>query len=206
MIGIDITGLRFGRALVLHPTEERRGAQRLWKCRCDCGQDFVALSCNLRRGDTKSCGCFNREVVSKRALRHGKSNSPEFGIWWAMKERCYLTSSEGYRFYGARGIEVCDRWNKSFEAFYSDMGPRPNGLTLDRINNDGNYEPSNCRWATRVEQACNTRRNVFIEHNGRKQVLTHFCRDHGICRKRFKRLLVRGIAVEPALELCLSKL
>ena len=157
---IDLSGTRFGRLQAVAPAG-RRGSISLWLCKCDCGSDKVTSLGSLRGGKAKSCGCLRKETLSARAVKHGASRRgallPEYRIWKGVRGRCLNARNPKYPIYGGRGITVCERWT-DFTNFISDMGPRPSAQhSIDRINNDGNYEPSNCRWATAWQQARNQR-------------------------------------------------
>ncbi len=156
---LDLVGHKYGLVTVLGEPKRCPGSFS-WKCRCDCGTEFTALAGNLRSGKTKSCGCL-RDKLAKDRIRHGqarkRSITNEHRIWRGMIQRCTNPKSTSWKHYGARGISVCERW-MTFENFFADMGKKPDDLSIDRINNDGNYEPSNCRWATRSEQQRNKRR------------------------------------------------
>lgn len=157
----DLTGQKFHSMTVLSFAGMHTNGKSLWRCRCDCGAVKIVLGNNLKAGNTRSCGHLFREFVKVwvRNTTHGMTAIPEFQIWSSMKNRCTNANHPAYCDYGGRGIRVCVRWMKSFEAFYADMGPRPPGTSLDRKNNNGNYTPKNCRWATPQEQRTNRRRN-----------------------------------------------
>lgn len=158
----DLTGTRFGR-LVVVSRAEYKGGQPAWYCLCDCGQGKVCLGTNLKSGKSQSCGCLRNEMVSERSLKHGNrrgvgKTSREYETWCSMIGRCETDTNTSYHNYGARGITVCERWRSSFDNFLADMGERPSPKhSLDRIDVNGNYEPSNCRWVTKEEQMRNRR-------------------------------------------------
>lgn len=160
----DLTGQRFGRLTVISRDEDYvapSGKIPRWKCKCDCGRTITVLGSNLKSGSTKSCGCFHLESAQKtKNVKHGKCESRLYNIWVCMKQRCYNSKYPKYDYYGGRGITVCDEWKSSFEKFqdWALSHGYAEELTLDRIKNDGNYEPGNCRWATRSVQNSNRRK------------------------------------------------
>ena len=160
---IDLIGLRVGRLLVIS-REGNRGTRRQWRCICDCGQEVLKRTVDLRsQNPVASCGCVTRERLTSpefRALQisvtHGMAGTPTHQSWGQMIQRCTNPKRRHWRRYGGRGITVCDQWRRSFESFFADMGERPRGCTLDRIDNDRGYEPGNCRWTTPAVQARNS--------------------------------------------------
>lgn len=173
----DLAGARFGRLTVVERDfSDRRHLAAKWKCVCDCGKDTVQRADVLKAGQVQSCGCFATEGRVRRAKElgtrlatHGHTRCykavPSYTSWMAMKARCLNPKSISYSRYGGRGIKVCDRW-MSFEAFLEDMGERPARHSLDRIDPEGHYEPSNCRWATAIMQGRNKRNSRVIELDG----------------------------------------
>lgn len=157
---LDVTGQKFARLTVTRRAERKSPSGALWVCLCDCGNETVTTSLKLRIGHTTSCGCAWDEIRRKGAhVTHGQSKTSTYRTWKEMRNRCLNANSTQFKWYGGRGITICDRWS-SFENFLADMGPRPIGMTLDRICGDGPYSPDNCRWATPKMQA-ETNRGVF---------------------------------------------
>jgi len=158
-------------------------------CLCECGVETRVFGGNLSREHTRSCGCLHREFASVTAKTHGMTKSSEFHIWQGMLARCYNPDMKKYNRYGGRGISICDRWKNSFENFYIDMGMKPSRLhSIDRVNNNGNYEPDNCRWITRKQNMNNTRRSRYIEYDGITKTVSEWSDELNI---PYKRLLAR---------------
>jgi hypothetical protein len=158
----DLVGQRFGRLVVVRFSHQTKHRRSMWWCLCDCGWSIAIDGGNLRGGNTESCGCLRSEVTAATSTTHGHAagaGTAEYESWCAMLARVRATTGRRARDYANRGISVCPRW-ESFENFLADMGSRPAGTTLDRIDNDGNYEPGNCRWATASQQNSNKRRHA----------------------------------------------
>ena len=154
---VNLTGEVYGRWTV-ESYAVKRGEKHCWNCLCECGARKVVRGNNLRNGNSKSCGCLQKAYVTEHRTIHGKSGKPEYNSYTHMKSRCYNKKDKNYADYGGRGITVCSRWRNSAEYFFEDMGDKPSAQhSLDRIDNDGNYEPDNCRWATSLEQSLNQR-------------------------------------------------
>ena len=164
---IDLTGTKYGRL-----TAVTYAGKAKWNCLCDCGVSKDILTSSLRGGLTTSCGCYRKEATKKNRTTHGNAQAGNrtrtYRIWCNIKTRTTNPKATGFSNYGGRGITVCDRWAESFEEFLSDMGECPEGLSIDREDNNGNYEPSNCRWATAIEQANNQRLRIdAVLHEGK---------------------------------------
>ena len=184
--GIFVSGERFGR-LVTTEEVRIRGFGVRWKCRCDCGNEIIASPSNLKSGNSKSCGCYFREVHRT----HGKTHSRAYNIWKSMRYRCSSPNAHEYQNYGGRGIFVCERW-QSFDNFYADMSDPPAKYTLERIDNERGYEPGNCRWATYSDQLNNRRNNHVVEAFGRKQTLTQWSTEMKIPFTTLKNRILRA--------------
>lgn len=194
-----LIGKRFGRLTVIasaSSTREPSGiARRRWECRCECGSTILVRTSDLTGGHTQSCGAHWRYNGASRG--HGMSLSPTWNTWEGMLKRCYRPSNASYRRYGARGITVCERW-RQFENFFADMGVRPEGKELDRIDTNGNYEPGNCRWVTRAENSRNRCDTRMISALGKTQCLTDWARELGIHVSSLSARLDRGWSPERA--------
>lgn len=198
------SGMRFGadsRLEVIREVEPRLSgghSQRCVECRCDCGEVGVYRLYSLRNGNTRSCGCLAKETGF---LTHGGSRLPEYGIWCGMRRRCSNPNDAAWRYYGGRGIKVCARWDESFSAFLEDMGRRPSPKhSIDRYpDNNGDYEPGNCRWATSKEQCRNTRANYLLEYGGETKCVSEWADQYGVSSSiLYSRLVKLGWTFEEA--------
>lgn len=189
----DLTGQKFGRLTVLERTENYRAPNgtsgAMWLCQCDCGNVLKVRAPDLKSGHTRSCGCLHRD--NKPNLTHGLSRTRLSNIWHNMKQRCLNPSNPGYSGYGGRGIILCDEWKEDFKPFYD--WAMANGyddkLSLDRIDVNGNYEPSNCRWATQKEQCNNTRINRYVLYEGKEYTMAELARHLNINYSSVKKMI-----------------
>ena len=201
MKALNLTGNRFDRLTVrLRVPPNSKDGRAVWECECDCGNIVYVRADSLRKGNTRSCGCLRNEKLEENSVTHGMRHSPEYSVWCDIKTRCYNRNHEHYHCYGGRGITVSDEWKESFEAFYRDMGPRPSSdHSIDRKNNDLGYSKENCRWATRVEQANNTRTNLIIDFDGERKSLKTWCSELGLHYRTIYRRLKKGLSFEDSI-------
>ncbi len=197
---IDRIGRRYGRLLVIKRAGHI-GVKVAWLCRCDCGSISTVSASHLRVGGTASCGCLRMEQALRR--RHGHATrsgvSPTYSSWEGLLARCRDANDIGYARYGGRGIRVCDRWS-DFALFLADMGERPDGRSIDRIDTNGDYCPENCRWATKLEQANNTRANVFVVVDGESMTFAQASRQTGIPYGTLQGRVMRGRTHQEAVD------
>ena len=203
----DIIGQKFNRLTVVSRAENSRHGNAMWNCLCDCGNMTVVLGSNLRNGEVKSCGCLLAEKNKARST-HGMTRTKLYQTWANMRRRCTDPKSKSYKDYGMRGIYVCDEWENSFEIFrdWAISHGYSEGLSIDRIDNDGPYAPWNCRWATHQEQDNNRRRCVWISYHGRTQNLMQWCKELNLDYKLIhNRMFQSGMSFEKAITMPLMK-
>lgn len=192
---IDLTGQKFNRLTVVK-YHGKVGVSKAvaWQCICDCGKALIVTSGSLKSGKQKSCGCLRKEFK----VVHGGYKLAAFRIWAAMKQRCTNPKANRYADYGGRGIKVCDRWQE-FENFLADMGEKPEGMSIDRIDVNGDYGPSNCRWASMKTQGSNRRNNHILTAFGQSKSLAAFADEYKLEYNTLVRRLKKGWEVEKAL-------
>ena len=200
-------GSRYGRLTVIEKSPPGAGRHSRWLCLCDCGAQKVVYANDLRKGHTQSCGCLSRDVRRATFTKHGHAarsvmgrngQSKTYKIWVEMIKRCHNPSTESFQYYGGRGISVCDSWRESFENFLADMGDAPSGHSIERDENNGNYEPNNCRWATRIEQMNNIRSNVLLVTIEGVMTIAEFSRRYGLKYEFVQKQIKRHGATEIA--------
>lgn len=189
---LNLVGQIFGEWTVLEKGDIGPNGAIYWKCKCSCGTERFCQASSLRNGASVSCG-------HDRA-RHGHSFTPTGRAWYGMRQRCYNPNDKNYLSYGGRGIVVCERWLESLENFVADMGIAPPGLSIDRINVNGNYEPSNCRWATRSEQQRNRTNNPRVDYKGESVTLIEIAERVGLPLRVLRYRLANGWTVNRAIE------
>lgn len=198
MRSLELSGQRYGMLVVIRKAESA-GSQSRWACICDCGTETVVRQGNLRNGHTTSCGCKRAVVTAAIRTSHGMFGTPTYRSWSAMLTRCLNEANPRFPDYGGRGIKVHDDW-KNFDSFLADMGERPEGTTLGRVDNDGNYEPGNCEWQHSQAQARNKRNTVFFDFQGKRATLQEHCEAVGMHYPTAKsRIYLYGWTVDKAL-------
>lgn len=183
----DYTGVKFNYLTVIKNSTDSGCGKRLVYCKCDCGNERDFILDNVKNGSTKSCGCFNIKTIGALNRSHGKRWTIEYNTWCSMKARCYRKTSPDFATYGGVGIIVCDRWINSFQNFFDDMGSKPTSQhSIDRIDTNGNYEPSNCRWATKEQQSENRKSSRTITFNGKTLIVKYWLKKFGINRSMLR--------------------
>jgi hypothetical protein len=194
---LNMEGMRYGRVVAIRECGKSSSGDLKWLFKCDCENEFIANGYHVRTGKVISCQKCSAERVRKASIKHGESNSPEFSIWTGIKSRCYNKSTKAYKNYGGRGITICNRWLESFDNFLSDMGRKPSAKhSIERINNDGNYEPNNCRWVTIEKQANNKRNNRKLTINGITKNMAEWAREHNLSSSAIIFRLRKGLSGE----------
>jgi len=193
---INVTGNRFGRLVAIR-RHHIKNKKAYWLCKCDCGREHIANVAHLRNGDTKSCGCLHRS-------QNGLSGTRTYKSWSCMVRRCSINTSNRWKHYGGKGVTVCDRWKSSYSNFLEDMGERPDGKTLDRIDTGGDYCKENCRWLTPKEQGRNKKNNKLVTHNNKTATLAEWQEITGIDADTLSWRLKSGWTDEEALTLQVS--
>ncbi len=189
---IDRVGKVFGRLTVLSFADIKNN-KTYWHCMCSCGKEHITSASQLTTGRSLSCGCLKAELAKKRRTTHGRSGTSEHKVWLNMRRRCTDEKLKAYRYYGGRGIKVCEEWEHSFEDFLAHIGPMPTPKhQLDRIDNNGNYEPGNVRWVTRQENCLNRRSNCFVTHNGETLSVKQWATRLGVNYCTFRKRLLLG--------------
>ena len=199
----DLTGMKFNMLTVISRAENAKSGKARWNCLCDCGKMTIVTGSNLINEAVKSCGCLSSATATQRCTTHGKSKTRIYQVWFGMKRRCNDPKMQSYKYYGMRGIYVCDEWDNSFQTFYDwaiSHGYSDN-LTIDRIDNNGPYSPDNCRWVTRQEQDNNRRRCIMICYQGRTQNLMQWCKELDLDYKLiYNRMFQSGMSFEKAVN------
>lgn len=203
----DITGQKFGRWTVIEYAGKSKYGAYMWKCQCECGTVRNVVGGTLRMGISKSCGCINKEIPHDHYKTHGGKNDRLYGVWRGIKTRCYNSNDKAYKWYGGRGIKMCDEWKNNYQSFKDwaiETGYNPDAkkyeCTIDRIDDDGDYSPDNCRWVNQIVQSNNRLSNHTIEYNGEVHTITQWSKITGIRKDTLRRrIVVYGWSIERAL-------
>lgn len=207
----DLTGIRFGKLNVIEYSHTGKDRHPYYLCKCDCGNVKIIKAKYLKNGDTKSCGCsyiLSRKLTNfKHGEKYNRKCSTEYGTYLAIKQRCYNKNNPGYKYYGGRGIVMCDEWRNSFNKFLSDVGRKPfPKASIDRIDNNGNYEPGNCRWATKTEQNNNTSSNRAYTFNNKTLNIGQWANLYNIPRETLSYRLNNGMSIGDALTIPIKRI
>lgn len=201
---IDLTGQKFGRLFVIKEVHKHNGS-RYWLCRCECGNYKEIAQLHLRNGSIKSCGCYRKEFLNKCRTKHNKRHTKIYHIYAGIKRRCFNKNDKFYKYYGGRGITICKKWLDSKTGFidfynWSMKNGYKDGLTIDRIDVNGNYEPDNCRWVTMEVQVNNRRNTIYLQYKGIKHSLSEWCKITNLSRSTILHRLERGWSIEKTLS------
>lgn len=197
----DLRGKRFGKLIALDVVGKDKARNILWKCKCDCGREIIVKSCELNRGHTQSCGCYQKQRASSANITHGGSKTKLYMVWDDMLARCENTRHHAYKWYGAKGVSICDEWRvfSNFRNWAINNGYKI-GLTIDRIDENGNYEPQNCRWATRQEQCDHLSSCVFVDFMGEGLNISQFCRKYNVSIAHFYKIARNNICTKTLMD------
>lgn len=200
-VRIDLTGRQFSNLTVLSLAVDNPTGKKKWLCKCTCGNEIIVAGCNLQSGHTKGCKQCQLKRLQQDKIRHGMSDTKLYGVWAAMRNRCNNPKNKSYSDYGGRGIRVCEEWESSDEFFkWALENGYHEGLEIDRINTDGDYCPSNCRWIPRVANARNKRNNVLIKHGNDEKTISEWAEYYGVNYKNLCRNLKKGYSLDEAIQ------
>lgn len=202
MKSLDLIGKRFHKLLVVEKANNQKH-KTMWKCKCDCGSITLVTTSNLNANRVKSCGCLRIDQLIKRSTTHNQRHTSLYEVWKSIKQRCLNPQSKAYKNYGGRGICICDEWKNNFENFYkwSISNGYTKGLTIDRIDNNSNYSPQNCRWVTRLQQANNKRNTIYLTINNKTDSLSNWLRVYNVNRSTYMTRIKYGKTPEQALTM-----
>ena len=202
MMALDLQGKRFGKLIAIEIVGKDKSRNILWRCKCDCGNDVIVKACDLKRGHCKSCGCYQKEMASKANKTHGESHGKLHQVWLDMRARCRRKSHHAYKWYGQKGVSVCEEWNNdylSFQKWAFENGYK-DGLTIDRIDGNGDYCPENCRWSTRKEQSNNISSCVYFDFMGERLNITQFCEKYDVSTGHFYKIARKNINIQTLMK------